>query len=425
MATRRISVNRTAPSQRSARIQRRPEHPFLLTTKPFALVPFMIAPVLPAETLENALLQSRVVTDPVKHPLIGWHKEYFWFYVKLRDLDARDAITAALVNPSLEMPGKAVAEAPKWYTANGAINWVQLCTQRIVEEFFRDENEAWNAWTVDGYPTVKNNIDNWADSLMVDANFEKRDIDMSTIDTVEELDEQMKYWQLLRDSQMTDMDYDDWLRAYGVRPDDSQSKEVKDLHRPELIRHVREWTYPTNTIDPSDGTPRSALSWAIAARSDKARFFKEPGFIVGLTTCRPKMYFANQKGSLAGFMDDAVSWLPPQHADNPWKSFIQFAEGAGPVPTITDENGYWVDLKDLFTRGDQFVNFALDPVNEGLVNLPKPNAQNKYVSETDIAELFVGTEADRQRIREDGVCQLTIRGRQRDTNPAVVATPPV
>ena len=425
MATRPITRTRTAPSQMSRRVQRRPEHPFNLRSVPFALTPFMIAPVLPGETLESGLLQSRVVSDPIANPLVGWHKEYFWFYVKLRDLNDRDAITAALIDPEATMPGAVGAAVNKYYTAAGGINWTQKCLDRVVEEYFRDENEPASSWLIDGYPAVKNNIDNWSDSLMADANFERRDINLDTINTVEELHEAEKTWQLLRDSQLTDMDYHDWIRAYGVTPTDTKSAEAKDLHRPELLRHIREWTYPTNTIDPATGTPSSAVSWAVAGRMDKSRFFAEPGFILGLTVARPKLYFGKQLGSIVGFMDDTVSWLPPNHAENPWKSFIQFAKGAGPVPAMQDANGYWIDLKDLFTRGDQFINYAPDVAVGIIADLPKPNGQNKYLTEADARQLFLGTTPEKQLIREDGVCQLIIRGRQRDTNPAVVATPPV
>lgn len=430
MATRKITRTSSAPASRTPRVGRRPEHPFNLHTKPFAVVPFMIAPVLPGETLDSGLLQSRVVTDPIKHPLIGWHKEYFWFYVKLRDLDAREAITAALTNPESTMPGALSALDSKYYTAAGGIPWAKLCLQRVIEEYFRDENEAWNSWMIDGYPAAKVRNDMWSDSLMADADFDRRQQEVTGTGEggailAEDIDDAMKTWQMLKDNQLTEMTYDDWLRAYGVTPTDSKSAEVKDLHRPEMLRHVREWSYPSNTIDPANGTPRSAVSWSVAARLDKARFFTEPGFILGLTTARPKVFFAGQTGSIVGHMDDAISWLPPQVADNPWKSFINFAKDTGPVPAMVDANGYWIDLKDLFTRGDQFINYPLVATDPGLVALPKPNGQTKYVTDTDVAELFVSTEAATQRVREDGVCQLIIRGRQRDTNPAVISTPPI
>ena len=60
---------------------RRPEHPFILRHKPWQIQPFLIAPVIPGETMSNLLMQARVVTDPINNPLIGWHIEYYYFYV--------------------------------------------------------------------------------------------------------------------------------------------------------------------------------------------------------------------------------------------------------------------------------------------------------------------------------------------------------
>lgn len=70
--------------QKQGRVTRKPVHNFNVETRPFQIQPVMIAPVLAGETLNNLLLQSRVVTMPLKNPLIGWWKEYYFFYVKLR-----------------------------------------------------------------------------------------------------------------------------------------------------------------------------------------------------------------------------------------------------------------------------------------------------------------------------------------------------
>ena len=50
---------------------RQPEHAWAVKHLPFAIQPFMIAPVLPGETLKNALLQVRAVLQPVKSALSG------------------------------------------------------------------------------------------------------------------------------------------------------------------------------------------------------------------------------------------------------------------------------------------------------------------------------------------------------------------
>ena len=79
------------------RKQRRPVHTFQVRHRPWQIQPMVIAPVLPGETLENALVQARVVTDPIANPLIGWWIEYYFFYVKHRDLDARDTLTSMML----------------------------------------------------------------------------------------------------------------------------------------------------------------------------------------------------------------------------------------------------------------------------------------------------------------------------------------
>ena len=71
---------------RVGRKLRSPIHRFHLRHYPFQLQPFMLAPVIPGETMKNLLLQARVVTDPIKNGLIGWWQEYYFFYVKHRDL---------------------------------------------------------------------------------------------------------------------------------------------------------------------------------------------------------------------------------------------------------------------------------------------------------------------------------------------------
>jgi len=56
---------------RVGRKLRAPQHHWSLRHVPFALQPFCIAPVLPGETMKNALLQARAVTMPIKSPLVG------------------------------------------------------------------------------------------------------------------------------------------------------------------------------------------------------------------------------------------------------------------------------------------------------------------------------------------------------------------
>ena len=186
--------------------------------------------------------------------------------------------------------------------------------------------------------------------------------DNSTI-TASEVQRALMQWEFLRANNLTEMTYEDYLRSYGVRV----QEEVTNV--PELIRYTREWSYPTNTINPTDGTPTSAVSWAVSERADKDRFFKEPGFIVGLSLIRPKVYLSEQRCAAIGLLSDAYAWLPAIMRDDPSTSIRQIAAGAGSI--WPDQSAaFWVDIRDLFLYGDQFVNFSLSATDAGFVALP-------------------------------------------------------
>lgn len=401
-------------AKRTGRVTRSPRHSFSLRHRPFLLQPFMLAPVLPGETMSNALLQSRAVTSPIANPLAGWWLEYYFFYVKHRDLEPRDDFTAMMLDLDYDLSAHFAAAKPEHYHTAGKINWVGLCMDRIVAEYFRDADEPLTP-TIDGLPVVMVNADGITNSLTLDADMvQPADMDVDadgdgTI-TAAEVDATMRNWQFQRLHNMTDMDYEDWLATYGITP------KAEEHHRPELLRYIREWQYPSNTVNPEDGVPSSAVSWAIADRLDKDRFFREPGFIVGLTVARPKVYLRNQAGSVSDVLAGALEWLPAVMRDDPWTSLKQFAEGAGPFPVIGDDGGYWVDIKDLFIHGDQFINFATTGVNNGnFVDLPDAAGNSRYPSTADIDRLFV--DAAKDTVAQDGVVQINIKGALTDTTP--------
>ena len=67
----------------------------------------------------------------------------------------------------------------------------------------------------------------------------------------------MRRYQLERAMNYTEMTYEEWLGTYGV------STQKERLNEPELIRYIREWQYPSNTVEPSTGVPSSAVSWVV------------------------------------------------------------------------------------------------------------------------------------------------------------------
>lgn len=408
---------------RVGRKTRSPQHRFYLETMPFQIQPFVCAPVIPGETLKNARYQSRVVTDPINNKLVGWWKEYYWFYVKHRDLAGRDDFTAMMLDLNHDMSAYESAAAVPYNHAAGGINWTQLATQRVVETFFREEGQAWDAFTINGMPAGAINVEGWWQSAALNDAYVLEDPVIATetagtLDNTEitasEVSAALQTWQFQRAHNMTEMTYEDWLSTYGIR-----TPRV-ELHRPELLRYHREFQYPSNTIDPTDGSAASAVSWAITDRIDKDRFFSEPGFIVGLTVTRPKVYLKNLDGGAVGLMKDALSWLPALMRDDPWTSMRKVAHDAGPVQTVvTDTDGYWVDIKDLLLYGDDFVNVARSGAGLNMVTLPNADLTNKdYPTDADVDGLFVGSTDATRQVREDGIVQFSILGTQTDTTPA-------
>lgn len=404
------------------RVNRYPKHPFMLSHKPWQLQPFMCAPVLPGETMKNLLLQSRVVTDPILNPLAGWWLEYYFFYVKLTDLDEREMMQTMIIDPENADVSSLVAGdgGETWsYTAEGGIPWAKLCLKRVVAEFFRNPGEAWDQFHIDNVPlkAIAEDKANVFQSLIMVDDLNALDVEVEVGDddaiTMSELEDARRQYELLKLHGLMKMTWEDYLVQQGVT---GVGNDVP--HVPEELRHIREWSYPTNTIDPSNGTPRSAVSWSVAERADKARLFREPGFILGVTCAAPKVYLRNQAGLAAGFMQDAAKWLPIAQSEDPWAALQRHVTtaGSGPLPVITDSDGYAWDMRDLLLYGEQFCNFALAAATgKNLVDLPTSTGGREYPDEDDINSLFVSGTAD--QIRQDGVVHLTIAGRQRDMTP--------
>ena len=93
---------------------RRPQHKFRVDHKPWELQAICLAPVLPGETLKNALLQARVVSDPLVAPLVGWWIEYYFFYVKHRQLASSADFVDMMLDPTATLAAGA-ASAPDYY----------------------------------------------------------------------------------------------------------------------------------------------------------------------------------------------------------------------------------------------------------------------------------------------------------------------
>lgn len=408
----------TVPQNR--RVIRAPQHVFQIETRPFALTPFMLAPVLPGETLQNMVMQARVITDPIKNPIIGWWQEYYWFFVPFGAMANGEDMKAAMLDPNSTLTSLAAgATDPDTYVYQGGIDWYAQAIPSIVKKFFRRPSEVedgtWDDWKLGDYHIVAHNRDSWMDSLtdavwLGDGAALPDDADNATVGEVDRL---TTMWEALRDAKLTDLDWDDWLRTFNVSIPQAERPD-----EPELLRYSRNWQYPSNTVDPTTGVPASAVSWAVSERADKQRFFKQPGIIIGLTVSRPKVYLNKQVGAAAGALTDVFAWLPALLQDKPEISLREFAADTGPLFGNTT-NGYWFDIRDLFLYGDQYTNIALTETDSNFVSLPVVavdaggKINHRYVASADVDALFKAA-SPANKVRQDGVCNLRISGRQTD-----------
>lgn len=396
---------------RQQRKLRTPEHSWQVQNRPFVLQPICLAPVLPGETLKNALFQARVVTERIRNPLIGWWQEYYWFYVKHRDLAGSADWQAMMIDPHVALPAGRLttADSVSRYHKTGVPNWQGECLDAVVKEYFRGEGD--NPPTIGGLPVAQINNRNVFDSLMLssalDTNDMNVDLNANATITASEIERAMAQWQFLKANNLMTMSYEDFLRTYGVKVEDP------DFHRPELIRYTREWSYPANSVEPTTGVPASAVSWAISERIDKDRYFKEPGFIFGITCTRPKVYLSLQKMAAVNLLDNAYAWLPAILRDDPATSLKRLASNANSIIDTTANAEFVVDLRDLYLYGDQFVNFDIDavvsPVGSNYVAMPTANLERRYPVQAEIDALFVGA-SPTALVKQDGVIRLSILG---------------
>lgn len=420
-----------------ARKMRRPKHNWHLQFRPWQIQPFMIAPVLPGETLKKLTFQARSVTDPIVNPIMGWWLEHSFFYVRFRDMYRRDLLTQMVLDPTASLASMDDATNRPYYHVNGtdlAINYPLMCVEAIVNSYFRFEGETASTASLNGLYAASVNMVNYLDSATNEDEIEGSAAgaaddnlvsavagqgDGTTAVYTSEILKATKEYEYARLMNVTDMTYEEWCASYGLK------LAPTDRDEPELLRRISEWQYPSNTIDPTNGTPRAAVSWSPSGSADKDRLFKEPGFIVGLTVCRPKVIYKNLTSHATMLMRDAYSWLPPQLSNDPSSSFVKVTAGDAPLDFNTDN--YFVDVKDIFLHGDQFVNFDTSALPTGVVSpnlvaLPTAAMQKRYPASTDADALFVNNTAGVAGIREDGVCELSILGRQEDTSPTVVGT---
>lgn len=421
------------PVPKTGRVGRYPKHNFLTRELVYTAQPFMIAPVLPGETLTNLYFESRVVSDPVRNPIIGWKKEYYFFYVPITLL-LLDAVRNMFIDPANvdiagTVPGSA-GYSQSFYAAKGGVNYLQRALKVIVDAHFRDEGEVAEDYQLaSGIPFVQIRDRMWLDSV-TDKDRAPLAADPgagTTPGNMEQLQALYEAYDQLRKIGVAELTFEDYLRSYGI-----DVPEIVNERTPELLARFSDWQYPTNTINPANGAPASALSWVFKNGNSQPKFFTEPGFVVGVSITRPKVYFGGLGGALAGHLTRAWDWLPNYLNEGspiplPETAFKRFAADTGPLgdrDPATD--AYWVEMRDLFTHGDQFHNVRAFPNNGAVTDdfpnhlwaLPPSNDMHKYKYPTEdmVRGLFV-TPASSATVRQDGYVALSIKGRVEKDHP--------
>lgn len=426
-----------AEAPKMGRKMRKPRHSFRLKQTPWEIQPFMIAPVLPGETMKNALIQARAETPLVDDSRNGWHYEMYFFYVKHRDLMSSastytfaDSVMAMHLDQTKTPSDIFTGGHVKLYQQAEGVDFVAGCLHAVTHWYFRSEGEQiWEYQSGAGtsaaagvLPIASILQTSWADSAKNEdevVNVSGDELPGQSPVLPDDVDPAFSaafaQWEMMTASGLYTATFADYLRSFGITPP-KEVQPVQDVRKPELLRYIRNWKYPQPSM--VGGTTGFNIRWDIAERIDKDYFFAEPGFIFGVTVARPKVYFAKQLAPIVAYMNDAYSWLPAVLSDEPYTSLRRFAAGTGPIQGVTDD--YWIDVKDLFLYGDQFANFATmdgsfnnTAADQSFVSLPTATLRRKYMLNTELRHGFAGNTGD---IQVDGVVSLDIASRLHETS---------
>lgn len=390
---------------------RYPVHNHLVQFRPWQIKPFMIAPVFPGDTMKRLTHTSRTITDPLKvgpGNLLPWWVEHYYFYVKVRQC-GEDVFNAykAMVLQGTPITINDPADVPTNHNGKG-INWAKRALDFVVEEGgFRNAGEAVGT-KIDGLPlaAAMPHKRGWHDSLKPALNVDPADDitpDNNDLENPHQyvMPELLQQYEQMRSMRFIDMTFDDWLEMHGVN---IPAPDTDD--KPELVRLSNSWVYPSNTIDPTNGTPTGVAMFNSQFSGDKDRFFKEPGFLVGITLARPKIFLGNQESVAANtFLNTAHAWSPRLLADQPHISIKGFKGGASANGPLKGQTlGYWVDVRDLFLHGDQFVDQAAAAGYSPA--LPNADGEKRFATAAMMDALF--QTAATNKIRQDGTTRLSI-----------------
>lgn len=411
---------------------RQPEHIFDVRAKPYVIQPFMIAPVLPGETLSSLQFQMRSQTEQLVNQFRGWWIEVYFYYVKLSQLDNANSWIGQggmLMNPEFDITTPTdltnAANVDTYHEDTAGIDYVKRCRDIVVREWFRDEGEDETSagGLLDSEPMVHVRHPGWMDSIRLKSALDALAPDLpddAANATLRELERLQQQWQMLNAVGVTDMSYEDFLGTFGVRAVNPNEK------RPELIRWQKFWQLPASqvTVDATSGAgvASAVVSWKVEGGANKDRLFKQHGFITGYVVARPKTLYVRQRSAGVTMLDNAFAWAPKMFDDEFAGITIRdYADGRGPLDATVTE-AYSVDTKDLFLKGDQFTNVDISTDTTGLYHTSTTSGSTandpsgKYTTSGSIDAMFIAANTT-NLVRHDGIVRLAIKSALRDSSP--------
>lgn len=408
------------PGMTRTRKKRSPQFPIAGTMKPFGLYPLWATAVLPGETLNNCETKYRLISMPVKHPLAGAWFETWTVYVALTDI-SESLATMFISDTQSPTAFQATADQPRYFTRTGQVEYIKRAMDAVVFNYFRDEQEpGWNTRLIDGVHMAGRQNFDWAQNLM----FQPATMNPALLPAAMPESGTYTPLEIMKLAGMSEITYEKYLMQYGVVKEET----VKASRVPEILRYTREWTLPTNTIEPSNGRPSSAWAWSNTIKSEKPKRFDEPGFVITIGCVRPKMFDPTLRASMIGELWGFQDWFPVYNLEDPAAgiktidaSHQVLARVGGAQPAATDPLIY--DHRDLLAHGEQFVNdWTTQPYrlpqsnNRSLADgATYPNVRHKYPALADVNQLFTesdqGTPAEsRMRLYYEGIASAEITG---------------
>lgn len=384
------------------RITRNPRFPVNTNGKFGAASPVAKIWVNPGETLNRLKFKARVQSSPIAKPLAGAYVDTWFFYVP-HSVSWDGWHDFALSGTGTVTHTSAASAAARPFFKNGGVTREKLYESaytEVINIYFRGKGDV--AHAVGGGLAQLPACDMTGERMALedeDAIDQTINVSGGTL-SLKEVSEKFAELRRLRKIEEWSTSYVDYLKRFGVN-----SKQLSTIE-PEMLGHVRKWVYPSKTISQSDGTTVQSYFCDIDMRLDKRRFFPEHGYIIGISSIRPKIVYEGRDTFDEFYVSDH-SHIPMLDM-SPEARRVQTASDFS-LPSYNEEQTY--NMANLLKYGQHLTSqfSASDAMhygkgeNQDMETLRIPPA-------ADYTDLLAGsaTLSDSQHYAIDGVSSVSI-----------------